>query len=174
MVLRTVTPEATQSKKNGCQFQRRTCLMPGQLNLKLHITTGKNQAMLRALYAAFLTQGIKKLVGISAVSVLITAKLCPQRGGDTKRQEGASWQKKTQLAVQLDSTVGISLCCTSTRSLASCSDINHDFESFSNNSLINYPCLTQFFSFSIKSDLELRQTGKEMIQKINQEIQIFH
>lgn len=134
MVLTTVTPEATQSKKNGCQFQQKTCLMPGQHIVKLHITTGKKQAMLRALYAAFLTHGVKKLVGISAVSVLIAAKLHPQRGGDTKRQEGASpGRRGHSLPIQLDSTVGTSLCCTSTRSLASCSEINHDFESFSNN-----------------------------------------
>lgn len=101
---------------------------------KLHITTGKKQATLRALYAAFLTHGIKKLVGISAVSVLIAAKLHPQRGGDIKRQEGASpGRRGHSLPIQLDSTVGTSLCCTSTRSLASCSEINHDFESFSNN-----------------------------------------
>lgn len=87
MVLTTVTPEATQSKKNGCQFQQKTCLMPGQHIVKLHITTGKKQAMLRALYAAFLTHGVKKLVGISAVSVLIAAKLHPQRGGDTKSRK---------------------------------------------------------------------------------------
>lgn len=54
---------------------------------KLHITTGKKQAMLHALYAAFLTHGVKKLVGISAVSVLIAAKLHPQRGGDTKSRK---------------------------------------------------------------------------------------
>lgn len=109
---------------------------------------------------------LRNHVSISAASVLITAKLQPQRGGETKWEEGASLGRRGHsLPVQLDSTVGTPLCSTSTRSLASCSEINHDFESLSNNSFNKLHFSHTSFQLQYKVWPWLRQTGKEMRQK---------
>lgn len=137
--------------------------MPTQ---KLHITTGKKKQHYMLYMLLLWHVKLRNYVGISAAPVLITAQLHPQRGGEAQRQQGASpGRRGHSLPVQLDSTVGTSLCCTSTRSLASCSQINHDFESLSNNSFNKLPLSHTSFQLQYKIWPWLRQTGREMIQK---------
>ena len=157
MVLKMITPEATQTKKHRCQFKRGTCLMIGP-----HIFTGNELLQQKKwqrymLYTLLLWHvELRNYVGISTALVLTTAELHSQRGVDTKRQEGAApGRRGHSLPVQLASAVGTSLCCTSTRSLAACSETNHVTEAFPKSiHLINHPPLIQVFSFSMKLDLD--------------------
>lgn len=130
----------------------------------LHIITGKKRQHCMLYMLLLWHAECRNDVGISAASVLITAKLHPQRGGETERQEGASpGRRGHSLPIQLDSTVGTSLCCTSKRSLASCSEINHDFETPSNNSFNKLPLSHTSFQLQYKIWPWLRQNGKEII-----------
>lgn len=63
MVLKTITPEATQTKKGWMPVQMKN--LPDDRSMHIHRlqnATGNKVAALHALYAASLTCGIKKLM----------------------------------------------------------------------------------------------------------------
>lgn len=156
MVLKTITPEATQTKKDVCQFKWRTlpddrsCIFTDYKSLQ-----EKKSGNTTCLYAASLTCGIKELYRyLYSLSSDHSRTAFPERSGHQK--EGAAPGRRGHSSpVQLDSAVGTSLCCTSTSSLAACSETNHVTEAFPKSvHLLNHPCLIPVFSFSMKPDLD--------------------
>lgn len=155
MVLKTVTPEATQTRKDGCQLKWRTCLMIGPCIFTDYNSLQEKKWQSYTLCMLLLWHvELRNYVSISTVLVLTRAELHSQRGVDTKSR------KKQLLAGEVTACQSswIALwehhCHTSTRSLAACSETNHVTEAFPKSiNLINHPCLIPVFSFSIKPNL---------------------
>lgn len=144
-------------KKDGCQFKWRTCLMIGPCIFTDYKMLQEKKWQHYMLYMLLLWPvELRNYVGISTALVLTTAELHFQRGVDTKRQEGvAPGRRGHSLPVQLDRYLGTSLCCTSTRSLASCSETNSVTKALPKPiHLIDHPCLIPVFRFNMKPDLD--------------------
>lgn len=115
----------------------------------------KKEATLHTLYATSLTRGMKKLCGYFCSPSSDHSKMHPQRGGEAQRQAGASpGRRGHRLPLQLGSTVGTPLCCTSTRVWPPAQREIMTLKASVTIHLRNYPSLIPVFSSSIKFDLD--------------------
>lgn len=122
---------------------------------RLQIITGKKWQHYMLYILLLWPMELWNYVDISTALALTRAALHSQEEC-TQRQEGAApGRRGPSVPGQLVSAVGTSLHCTSTRSLAACSETNHVTRAFPQSiHLLNHPCLIPVFRFSMKPDLD--------------------